>query len=182
MQKGLGIVIMEPLRGGNLTRLPEKAKAVMNQVDVKRTPAEWALRWVWNHPEISVVLSGMNAMEQVTENIKVAGEAEPNSLTANEVAVIEAVKQIFKSKVKVNCTGCAYCMPCPIGINIPMCFSAYNDHWVFDGADDAKFAYRLWATLGAFASKCVECGNCESHCPQGIKIRNELKKVVEVFE
>lgn len=181
-QKGLGVAIMEPLRGGNLTRLPEEAKVVIDQADVKRTPAEWALRWVWNHPEVSVILSGMNAMEQVAENIRVAEEAEANSLTVKELAIVETVKKIFKEKVKVNCTGCAYCMPCPIGINIPICFSTYNDHWVFDGAPEAKYAYTQWTSLGAPASKCVECGKCESHCPQGLEIRKELKNVVEVFE
>jgi uncharacterized protein len=181
-KKGLGIAIMEPLRGGNLAKLPEEAKTVINQAKVRRTPAEWALRWVWNHPEVSVVLSGMNTMEQVTENIKVAQEAEANSLTAKEVAIVEAVKKIFKEKVRVNCTGCAYCMPCPVGINIPICFSTYNDHWVFDGSPEAKYMYGRWAKLGAPASKCAECGKCESHCPQGIEIRKELNNVKEQFE
>jgi len=181
-QKGLGVVIMEPLRGGNLTRIPEEAKAVIDQADVKRTPAEWALRWVWNHPEVSVILSGMNAMDQVTENIRVAKEAQVHSLTEKELATVEAVKNVFKEKVKVNCTACAYCMPCPVGINIPICFSTYNDHWVFGGLPDAKNMYQRWSKMGALASKCVECGKCESHCPQGIEIRSELKNVVELFE
>ncbi len=181
-QKGLGVVIMEPLRGGNLTKLPEEAKAIIDQADSRRTPAEWALRWIWNHPEVSVILSGMNAIEQVTENIKVAEEGEANSLTVKEVAIVEAVKEIFKKKIKVNCTGCAYCMPCPIGINIPMCFSTYNNHWIFDGSPDAKYMYGAWSKMGAPASKCVECGKCESHCPQGIEIRKELKKIADLFE
>lgn len=181
-QKGLGVAIMEPLRGGGLLRLPDEAKHVFDQADVKRTPAEWGLRWVWNHPEVSVVLSGMSIMDHVTENIRVAQEAEANSLTAKESAIVEAVKKIFQEKVKVDCTGCAYCMPCPIGINIPMCLSTYNDHWVFDGSPQAKRMYGVWSKFGAPASKCVECGKCESHCPQGIEIRKELKNVVEVFE
>ncbi len=181
-RKGLGIAIMEPLRGGNLAKLPEEAKTVIDQAEVRRTPAEWALRWVWNHPEVSVVLSGMSTMDHVTENIRVAQEAEANSLTAKELAIIEAVKKIFEEKVKVNCTGCAYCMPCSVGINIPMCFSTYNDHWVFDGSPGAKYMYGAWSRLAAPASKCVECGKCESHCPQGIEISKELKNVKELFE
>lgn len=180
--KGLGIAIMEPLRGGNLVRLPDDAKMVTAQADIQRTPAEWALRWVWNHPEVSVVLSGMNAMDQVIENIRVAQEAEANSLTAKEVEIVVAVKKLLKEKVKVNCTGCAYCMPCPVGINIPMSFSTYNEHWVFDGSPAARHMYGRWAQLGAPASKCAECGKCESHCPQGIEIRKELKNVTALFE
>ena len=180
--KGLGIAIMEPLRGGNLANLPEVAQAVMDQADVQRTPAEWALRWVWDHPEVSVVLSGMSTMEQVIENVKVANEAHANSLTIKEKAMIDQVKNIFQERIKVNCTACAYCMPCPVGINIPMCFSTYNDHSVFDAPPSAKYRYELLGKMGALASKCVECGKCESHCPQGIAIRKELKNVKELFE
>lgn len=181
-QKGLGIVIMEPLRGGNIVNLPQEAKDMINQADVKRTPAEWGLRWVWNHPEVSVVLSGMTTMDQVTENIEVAQEAEANSLTAKELEIIEEVKNLFEQRIKVNCTGCSYCMPCPAGINIPGCFSTYNDHWVFDATPAAKKMYEIRSKLSAPASKCVECGKCESHCPQSIEIRKELKNVKELFE
>ncbi len=172
---------MEPLRGGNLARLPQAAKKIIDQADVKRTPAEWALRWIWNHPEVSVVLSGMNEMEQVEENIKVAQVGEANSLTEDEAVTVENVKRFLKDKIKVDCTGCAYCMPCPIGINIPVCFSTYNDHWMFDGAPGAKYMYEAWSKRGATASKCVECGKCESHCPQRIAIRQELRNVVAAF-
>jgi predicted aldo/keto reductase-like oxidoreductase len=182
-QKDLGIAVMEPLRGGNLVNLPEAAKAAIDRADIKRTPAEWALRWVWNHPEVSVVLSGMTTMNHVVENLKVAEQAQANSLTAKEMEIIHAIKKIFKTKIKVNCTGCSYCMPCPSGINIPACFSTYNDYWVFDGTPSAKQIYTITTMLGAApASKCVECGQCESHCPQHIAIRSELKNVKELFE
>jgi predicted aldo/keto reductase-like oxidoreductase len=181
-KKGLGITIMEPLRGGNLIRLPEAAKAVFAQAEVQRTPAEWALRWVWNHPEVSVVLSGMTTMEHVTANIRAAKDANENSLTAKELATIAQVKKIFQDRVKVNCTGCAYCMPCPAGINIPTCFGAYNDYWVFDNSPEAKNMYNIVTKLASPASKCVECGKCESHCPQSIAIRQELKNVKALFE
>ncbi|HWR09665.1 aldo/keto reductase [Sporomusa sp.] len=180
--KGLGMVIMEPLRGGNITNLPAAAIAVLDQAEVKRTPAEWALRWVWNHPEVSVVLSGMSTMDQVVENVKVAQAAQAYSMTAKELGLIDEVKDIFEKRIKVNCTGCSYCMPCPAGINIPTSFTTYNDHWVFDGTPAAKQRYSLLTKMSAPASKCVECGKCESHCPQSIKIREELKNVTALFE
>ncbi len=181
-KRDLGIVIMEPLRGGNIVNLPQEAKAVIEQADHKRTPAEWGLRWVWNHPEVSVVLSGMSTMEQVTENIQVAQAAQPSSLTAKELALIDDVKRIFTERIRVNCTACSYCMPCPAGINIPGCFATYNDHWVFDATPAAKQRYGMLSRTTSPASKCVECGKCESHCPQGIAIRDELKNVRELFE
>lgn len=173
---------MEPLRGGNIINLPKQANDIIDEADVKRTPAEWALRWVWNHPEVSVVLSGMTTMDHVTENIEVAQKAQANSLTTKEVDMINAVKNLFKEKIKVNCTACAYCMPCPVGINIPVCFSTYNDYWIFDAIPAAKKMYQLWSNVAAPASNCAECGKCESHCPQGIAIRKELKNVRQLFE
>jgi len=182
-KKGLGITIMEPLRGGNLINLPEAAKAILAKADKQRTPAEWGLRWVWNHPEVSVVLSGMTTMEQVVENLKIADEAQANSLTAKELELIAGVKKLFQERIKVNCTACSYCMPCPQGINIPNCFATYNDYYVFDASTAAKQRYRgVVSKMAAPASKCVECGRCESHCPQGIAIREQLKHVKELFE
>ena len=131
-QKGLGITIMEPLRGGKLVNsLPKEAMDTFDRSNFKRTPAEWGLRWVWNHPEVKVVLSGMNSMEQVKENIKTADKARANSLTEKELKLIDKVKDVFNAKIKVNCTGCEYCMPCPSGVNIPGCFSAYNNYSIF---------------------------------------------------
>lgn len=180
--KGLGITIMEPLRGGNLANLPQAANDILSQADIGRTPAEWALRWVWNHPEVSVVLSGMTTMEQVVENVKVADAAMPLSLTAKELKLVDDVKNLFQERIRVNCTACSYCMPCPEGIHIPNCFSMYNDHYVFDGTPAAKQRYQIISKLGAPASKCVECGKCESHCPQSIPIREQLKHVSALFE
>ncbi|MEY8001345.1 aldo/keto reductase [Clostridium sp. Mt-5] len=177
-QKGLGVTIMEPLRGGKLVNnLPEEAKATFNKSDVKRTPSEWALKWVWNHPEVKVVLSGMNAMDQVTENIKIASETEANSLTEKELKIIDEVKNIIKEKVKVSCTACGYCMPCPSGVNIPGCFNAYNNYGMFGKDDTYNFI-----PSDQKASNCVECGGCETHCPQNISIRKELKNVKVLFE
>lgn len=177
-KKGLGITIMEPLRGGKLVNnIPESAKDTFSGADIERTPAQWALKWVWNHPEVSVVLSGMNEMSQVIENIKTASETKANSLTEKELKIIDEVKAIIKNKTKVNCTGCEYCMPCPEGINIPMCFNIYNNYHMF-----GKKEFYNMLKPEQKASNCVECGNCESHCPQGIKIREELKNVKLIFE
>lgn len=175
--KGLGVTIMEPLRGGKLVNVPEDVKDVFDQAEVKRTPAGWAFRWILNHPEVSVVLSGMNEMEQVSENIKIASEAEANSLTEKEIELIEKAKGIFKEKIKVNCTACEYCMPCPQGVNIPRNFSCYNDYYMFGKSDMYN-----WLKPQQRASNCIECGKCEKHCPQGISIREELKNVKGLFE
>jgi predicted aldo/keto reductase-like oxidoreductase len=183
--KGLGISIMEPLRGGRIVNnLPEAVEEAFNTADIKRTPAEWALRWVWNHPEVSVVLSGMGTMEQVGENIKTASAAEANSLTKKESEIIDNVKSIFKSNIKVNCTGCEYCMPCPFGVNIPKSFQYYNEYHIFG---TPKTEASLKARYNGLkpsqrASVCAECGLCETHCPQAIKIREQLKNVKELFE
>lgn len=181
-RKGLGMTIMEPLRGGNIINLPQDAQAVFEQADVKRTPAEWGLRWVWNHSEVSVVLSGMTMMDHVVENIKIAGEGRADSLTAKELELIEQVKKVFRDRIRINCTACSYCMPCPAGVNIPGYFATYNDRWVFDALPAAKGRYAFLTRMAAPASKCIECGKCESHCPQALPIRQELKNVIAEFE
>ena len=177
-QKGLGLTIMEPLRGGKLAEnLPVAVQTAFKIANPEMTPAEWALRWIWNHPEVSVLLSGMNSMEQVAENIKIAQTATGNSFTDKENDVIERAKNIFRQRVKVNCTGCSYCMPCPAGVNIPGCFSFYNNYHMF-GREEM---YRILQPEQR-ASGCIECGQCETHCPQSISIREELKNVKAIFE
>jgi predicted aldo/keto reductase-like oxidoreductase len=182
--KGLGVVIMEPLRGGKIVRnLPEAVVNTFEKAEIKRSPAEWALRWVWNHPEVSVVLSGMNIMNNVTENLSVASEALPNSLTEKELEIMDNVKKAFRERVKVNCTACEYCMPCPAGVNIPKNFSCYNEYNIFVTSATEKELKGRYNGLAQSerADKCVECGKCESHCPQAIKIREELKNVKALF-
>ncbi|APC41488.1 aldo/keto reductase [Clostridium estertheticum] len=178
-QKGLGITIMEPLRGGKLAaNLPKEAINVFDKADVKRTPVDWALSWVWNHPEVSVILSGMNEMKQIVENIKTANMAKVNSLTDEELKIVTKVKTVIEEKVKVSCTACEYCMPCPAGVNIPKNFTFYNNHFMFDKEEN----YSLAVPNKERASNCIECGKCETHCPQGILIRAELKNVKALFE
>lgn len=182
---GIPVIIMEPLRGGRLAGgLPESAKKVFRQADETKTPVEWALRWIWNHPEVTTVLSGMNDVKQIEENVRVASESTPGSVSEEELAVIEKAKEEINRTLKVNCTGCRYCMPCPQGVDIPTCFRCYNvrfsDGW-FNGIRE----YFMCTTLRAKktnASLCIGCGKCESHCPQAIPIRKELENVKKKME
>lgn len=135
--KGLAVIVMEPLRGGNLTRtVPQVVKEIWNEAPVKRSPAEWALRWVWNHPGVTVVLSGMNDEENIRENLRIADEAYPDSLTEEELELVKRVEAKYRELLKVGCTGCQYCMPCPAGVNIPLCFEHYNNLNLADNPEE----------------------------------------------
>lgn len=184
--RGLGVAVMEPLRGGNLaTNIPLEVQELFNDAETKRSPAEWALMWVWNHPEVSVVLSGMNTMEQVEENLKIAQKSHPNMMTDDELNITTQAKSIYEEKVKIKCTNCGYCLPCPTGVNIPENFAKYNDYFLFGSSemmDLYKFNYQAFIPEHEHATVCRECGICEEHCPQGIEIIQELKKVKEFYE
>jgi len=183
---GIPVVIMEPLRGGRLVNnLPEEVIQEFKRYDEKRSPAEWALRWIWNHPEVNVVLSGMGTEAQTEENIQIASDARANSLSEKELEIFENVKAILHEKTKIPCTACGYCMPCPSGVNIPGCFSAYNDKYLLKGK---RSRWKYMQALGvmskkpSYASVCIECGKCEKHCPQNIAIRKELRTVKREME
>ncbi len=183
---GLPVIIMEPLRGGQLVNnLPKEVIKEFGDYKIDRSPAEWSLRWIWNHPEVTLILSGMNEFSQLDENIATASTAESGSLTSEEMKIYDRVKKIILEKTKVPCTGCAYCMPCPAGVNIPQCFTAYNDKYLL-GARGIRFNYMMnlggGAKKPAFASLCIDCGKCEKHCPQHIEIRKELKNVKKELE
>lgn len=175
--KGLPVMIMEPLRGGRLVNnLPEKAQKLFENYKIKRKPAEWAFRWLWNQSEVTTVLSGMNSVEMVEENVKAASEAEIGEFTEKENELLENVVYAINEKMKVGCTGCGYCMPCPMKVDIPGTFSAYNKYYS-DGKFTALKEYIMCTLLRndvTSASNCISCGKCESHCPQGIEIRKEL--------
>ena len=175
--KNVGVIVMEPLRGGMLVdKLPNNAKKLIETFNIKGSPGEWALRWVWNHSDVKVVLSGMNREKDIEENIKIASTALPNSLSLAEKEMLEKVKGEFKSKIKVDCTNCAYCMPCPHGVDIPTCFSSYNDKSIFGGFKSlGMYVFATGDESGAF--KCTGCGVCEKKCPQNIAIVDELKNV-----
>jgi hypothetical protein len=181
VEKGLGIVIMEPLRGGLLARENGEIKKTWASTGLSRTPAEWGLRWLWNKPEISVVLSGMSTMAQVRDNVKYANDGKPGSLTSDELAVYDTVKTVYRERMKVPCTQCRYCIPCPGGIKIPECFAAFNDAAMYHDTAAAKFSYDVFIGSCGDASACQECGVCESLCPQKIEIRKRLKDVVQLF-
>ncbi|AKB78363.1 Aldo/keto reductase [Methanosarcina horonobensis HB-1 = JCM 15518] len=182
-EKGFAVVIMEPLRGGNLaSKVPEEAKKLWDKAETKRTPAEWAFRYLWNYPEISVVLSGMSETEHLKENLRTAEEGYPNSLSAEEKSLISEVSNIYKSRIRVNCTGCKYCMPCPMGVNIPRNLSYLNDIFMLDDVGNARFQYGVLLLPEEKAGNCIECGECEEVCPQNIKIREMLREVREFME
>ena len=177
-KKGLGITIMEPLRGGKLAQnLPESVQTAFDRSGKLRTPADWALSWIWNHPEVSTLISGMNSLAQVTENIRAAGLATEGSFTAEDSQVIEKVKMIYRQRIRVDCTACGYCMPCPSGVNIPGCFDYFNNHHMYGKEENYRFL-----AAGQRASACTECGACEAHCPQCLPIPELLKEVRNVFE
>ena len=177
--RGIPVVIMEPLRGGKLVgRLPEQAKRLIARNPRGWSPAEWGLRWLWNQPEVTVVLSGMNSLEMVEENVRTASDACPGEFTAAEETLLDQVRQIIREKEKVPCTGCRYCMPCPKGVDIPGIFACYNTMYTESKASGRNQFMQTVALTAepAFASQCIECGKCELHCPQEIPIRQKLKE------
>jgi len=187
--KGLGVIVMEPLRGGNLARMvPPTIEEIWDQAEEKRTPSEWALRWVWNHPEVTVVLSGMNEEGHIEENLAIANKAYPQSLTEAELQLVKKVAQKYRELMKTDCTGCGYCMPCPAGVEIPICFESYNNLLVFGNVSEKQLRYaaRLGGVISGgkagLASQCILCGECMKKCPQNLKIPDLLKDVVEEFE
>ena len=178
-KKGIPVVIMEPLRGGKLVNnLPEGAKKTMRDSGRSWTPAQWGLRWLYDQPEVTVVLSGMNSVEMVEENCRTASEAEAGHLTEADFAVLEKVKREIRAKEKVGCTGCRYCMPCPKGVDIPGIFRCYNAMYT-ESKSQGRFQFVQTVGLTrepAFATQCIRCGKCEQHCPQSIPIRDKLRE------
>ena len=183
--KGIPVIIMEPLKGGRLVNdLPGEAYKIFASSSRGYSPAEWGLRWLWDQPGVSVILSGMNSMDQVSENIRIASEVTVGSFTDEDKETVERARKVINRKVKVPCTGCAYCMPCPFGVDIPGCFhclnTSYTDNY-FVGIKEYVMCTAL-KKQDSSASMCRECGRCEQHCPQHIKIREELKAVRHRFE
>jgi predicted aldo/keto reductase-like oxidoreductase len=182
-RKGLGVIVMEPLLGGFLgNKLPGDVREMITRGKPSRTPAELALRFIWDKPEVSIVLSGMTTMPQLKENIRIAEAAKEHGLTKGEKALIERVKRTLKSKSRVKCTGCKYCMPCPSGVDIPGCFEQLNHGAMYDDIPYARRVYAWALKPDSRASKCTECGKCEDLCPQRIDIRGGLKEVVRTLE
>jgi len=180
--KGIGVFIMEPLKGGLLAgKVPEKVTQTFDKLDIKRDAADWALRWVLNHPEVVCVVSGMNEEEHIKENIRVANETSPDSLTENELKLYEEVKEVYRDLMKIDCTACGYCMPCPVGVDIPRCFEFYNQKYMFNKGS-ASFLYigQLGGIMSgneAHAGLCINCGKCVMACPQKLDIPELLDDV-----
>lgn len=183
--KGIPVIIMEPLRGGRLANnLPEKAENLFENYEIKRTPAEWAFRWLWNQQEVTCVLSGMNSIDMIKENVENASDSQVGEFTDKEEELLKNVVRVINEQMKVGCTGCGYCMPCPKKVDIPGVFAIYNKRFT-DGKSKALLEYLLCTVLrkeSTSASNCIECGKCERHCPQGIEIRKELKKARKELE
>jgi len=181
--KKLAVVVMEPLRGGALAgKVPKEVMQFYASAKVKWSPAEWGLRWVWNHPEVTLALSGMNDEKHVLENVKIAETALPNSLKPDELAVIKDVADAYRRLMKIRCTGCQYCMPCPSGVNIPGSFKIYNDYYMFGDEQQARSMYAMMLKGGltgqkADATLCKDCKQCMERCPQHITIPERLKEV-----
>jgi len=185
-EKGIPVIIMEPLLGGKLANgLPDEAVKLFQKSNPKYSTVGWALRWLLDQPEVTVILSGMNEDRQLEENIEVANECPPGTLKPDEYETYKKVKDIFQSSYKVHCTGCNYCMPCPKNVNIPACFAAYNTSYTMGlGAGRNQYMLSSGATseTQSSAGLCVKCGKCEKHCPQGIPIRKELENVRQRME
>jgi len=183
--KGIPVIVMEPLLGGRLAAgLPEKAVRRFRDEKKDLSPADWGLRWVWDHPEVTVVLSGMNEPEQLESNLAAADTAFAGMLSENELKAFDDVRKIFNDAYKIHCTGCHYCMPCPAGVDIPGCFSAYNTYCAIS-KQTGRMQYGMTTLLAvepAYAGICQKCGKCEKLCPQHLPVRASLAEVHSTME
>ena len=175
--RGLAVVIMEPLLGGRLANPPAPIRQVIEDASVKRSPADWALQWLWDQPEVSVVLSGMSNLDQVNANLDSAAHARSHSFQAADLKLIADLRQKYRERTAIPCTKCNYCMPCPNGVNIPANFEIYNEAFLHEDIPGARFKYQIFIPEAARASVCVACHDCEDHCPQKIPISEWMPKV-----
>ena len=184
-KKGLPVMIMEPLRGGRLVnRLPEDAKKIFKNYERQHTPAQWAFKWLWSQKAVTVVLSGMNSMEMVEDNIRTASATSVGDLSEKDNEMLEKVVKAINSKMKVGCTGCGYCMPCPKNVDIPGSFAHYNRKYAegwFPAMKEHIMCTALRKTPTSITN-CIGCGKCEKHCPQNIPIREKLEEAKKELE
>ena len=181
-EKDLAVVIMEPLRGGRLAADLPAAQPIWAEAKTQHTPADWALQWLWNQPEVSVVLSGMNTLEQVEQNLASADRSGIGSLKQEELDMISRVRAALADLSPIGCTRCEYCLPCPNGVNIPGVFDYYNRIAMFNDIDGPRFQYKLFMDEDKRASQCIQCGECLSKCPQGIPISDWMPVIADVLE
>lgn len=181
--KGLGVVIMEPLRGGKLAKEPpEEVQEIWDEAGETREPVGWALKWLWNQPEVSLVLSGMSDLEQVKENVKYASESDVGHFSAEELQIVDKVAEKYRELSPVECTGCNYCVPCPNDVSIPRNFRIYNQAEIYNEYEKYKETWDEDMDDESKASNCIRCGQCEEKCPQNLKIMDLLEDVEEYFE
>lgn len=174
--KGLAMVVMEPLRGGMLAgNVPEPVQAIWDAAPRRRSPADWALQWLWNQPAVSLVLSGMNTMAQVEQNVASAEHSVVGSLTDEHLTLIGRVRDKFQELCPIPCTDCKYCLPCPNEVAIPRIFALFNEATMYNAVDRSRFAYHQWIREEERAHCCIQCGECETKCPQGIRIMEWLE-------
>jgi predicted aldo/keto reductase-like oxidoreductase len=179
--RGLAVVVMEPLLGGKLVAPPPPVQAIWDTAPLRRTPADWALQWLWNQPKVSVVLSGMSTLQQVEENIISAGQSAIHALPEQSHVLFDQVRARYNELCPIPCTKCEYCLPCPNGVAIPRVFAAYNEGMMYDKPDVARRAYQQWIAAENQASACLECLECEEKCPQNIPISEWMPVVHEVL-
>ena len=174
--KGIPVVIMEGLLGGKLAKAPSDVQALYDSFPVKRTPVEWAFRWLCNHPEVCTVLSGCNEAEQIDDNLRIFDTVAPNIMSADELELISKVRDAYNARTKIGCTGCRYCMPCPGGVDIPRVFAAWNESSLYDIPKEHNWHYSELNRLNQGADKCLKCHACEAKCPQHLSIVDSLPK------
>lgn len=176
-EKGLAVAIMEPLKGGILANPPEDVQRIWDTASNKKKPVEWAFSWLANYPEVNVILSGMNDLEHIKENIDIFSRCKENVLSEDELSLIEKVRKKYNEKIKVHCTKCQYCMPCPVGVDIPKNFTYYNNAFMYGDIKNVAYSYQKGLIRRTKASNCIDCKKCEEKCPQNIKISQVLKEV-----
>ena len=180
-ENGLAVVVMEPIRGGRLIDPPQQVQDVWEQSETLRTPADWALQWLWNQPEVSVVLSGMSEMQHVVENVASANKSGIQSLLEAELNTVSRVRKEYENLALIPCTRCGYCVPCPEGVDIPRILKIYNDGIMYDKVDSARSDYVMWVPDENKGNLCVVCGECEEKCPQDIPISDWMAKIHQEY-
>ena len=180
--KGLAVVVMEPLMGGRLTDPPPEILEAMRRYPIQRSPAQWALDWLWNQPQVTVVLSGMSTMPQVEENLRLASASSIGAFTPADQALLAAAREKYLARNVIPCTRCGYCMPCPNGVDIPLNFDMFNYAHAFDDAASSRFRYQAFTPQPQRASSCVNCGTCEPLCPQHIPIAEWMPRISALLD